>query len=681
MPRRLPLIGRLALLLAVLAGCTPQQPFYFHQNLNNELSHYIGMATEIEVPDVKECPLGEVEGALRPLSLANSDAKEIWDLKLEDAVKFTLENSKVIRQLGGAVAGAPTALTQQPDAAVTIYDPAVVESDARGGVEAALAAFDAQLSSSLYWERNHTPQNVSPVYGGLQPQDFLNEPAQFQTQIQKTSATGAAYTVTNTIAYDFQNAERAFPSDWTTNFQIQVRQPLLQGAGVEFNRIAGPNGQPGVYNGVMLARINTDIALAAFEGSVRNLVLDVETAYWELYYSYRNLDAVVAGRNAALETWRKIHALYVVSAKGGEADKEFQAREQYYLFRSSVETSLASLYAAESKLRYLMGLAATDGRLIRPADEPTTAKVTFDWADTHAEALCRSVELRQQRWKVKQRELQLVAAKNYLLPRLDAVASYTWNGMDQEQLGTADTPFSAYQDMLHGDYQSWHLGLQATVPLGFRKEMAGVRNAEHLLAREKAKLQEEELEVSHQVAYAMRDMESNLLIAQTDFNRCLAAQKEVDAVRAAYEAGQIILDVLLEAQRNLADAQSGYYRVLVNYNVAIAQVHYRKGSLLEYNGVYLAEGPWPGKAYFDARRRARARDAAHYINYGFTLPPPISRGPINQRADSRPLEGVLDGPGQAIPETNQEPKPEAVPTPAPITATPPAPTTAAAPRR
>ena len=75
---------------------------------------------------------------------------------------------------------------------------------------------------------------------------------------------------------------------------------------------------------------------------MRNLVLDVETAYWELYFAYRNLDAVVAGRNAALETWRKIHALYVVSAKGGEADKEAQAREQYFLFRSSVETSLAS---------------------------------------------------------------------------------------------------------------------------------------------------------------------------------------------------------------------------------------------------------------------------------------------------------------------------------------------------
>ena len=291
--------------------------------------------------------------------------------------------------------------------------------------------------------------------------------------------------MTNTIGYDFENSLAAFPSDWTTNFQVQVRQPLLQGAGVEFNRIAGPNGTPGVYNGVVLARINTDIALADFEASVRNLVLDVETAYWELYFAYRNLDAVVAGRNSALETWRRIHALYVVSAKGGEADKEAQAREQYFLFRSTVETSLTSLYAAESKLRYLMGLAATDGRLIRPADEPTTAKVTFDWADTHAEALCRSVELRRQRWQVKaartgigrREELPPAAAgrRGQLHverhgPEPDGSAS---NGVDPT---TASR--HAYQNLLHGDYQSWHLGLQATMPIGFRKEMSGVRNAQ-----------------------------------------------------------------------------------------------------------------------------------------------------------------------------------------------------------
>jgi hypothetical protein len=60
------------------------------------------------------------------------------------------------------------------------------------------------------------------------------------------------------------------------------------------------------------------------------------------------------------------------------------------------------------------------------------------------------------------------------------------------------------------------------------------------------------------------------------------------------------------------------------------RMHFRKGSLLEYNGVYLAEGPWPGKAYFDAMRRARQRDAALYVDYGFTRPGVISRGPIPQ---------------------------------------------------
>jgi hypothetical protein len=80
----------------------------------------------------------------------------------------------------------------------------------------------------------------------------------------------------------------------------------------------------------------------------------------------------------------------------------------------------------------------------------------------------------------------------------------------------------------------------------------------------------------------------------------------------------------------LAQAESDYYRSLVNYVKSISQVHFQKGSLLEYNGIFLAEGPWPGKAYFDARRRARARDASRYLDYGFTMPKVVSRGPYKQ---------------------------------------------------
>jgi hypothetical protein len=113
----------------------------------------------------------------------------------------------------------------------------------------------------------------------------------------------------------------------------------------------------------------------------------------------------------------------------------------------------------------------------------------------------------------------------------------------------------------------------------------------------------------------------------------MASEQEVAAVEEAYKAGTITLDLVLQAQSRRSDAEAAYYRTLVDYNRAIAQVHFVKGSLLEYDSVFLAEGPWPGKAYFDAHRLARARDAGIYMNYGFSRPSVFSTGPIVQHAD------------------------------------------------
>ena len=416
---------------------------------------------------------------------------------------------------------------------------------------------------------------------------------------------------------------------------MEIRRPLLQGYGVEYNRIAGPGAIPGFNQGVLIARVNTDIALAAFEASVRNLVSDVETAYWELYFAYRNLDTAVQGRDSALQTWQKVYALYVVGAKDGDAAAEAQAREQYFLFRSTAEQAQSQLYQTESKLRYMMGIAATDGRLIRPADDPTTAKISFDWSQVQSEAMSRSVEIREARWRVKQRELELIAAKNYLLPRVDLDARYRWLGHGQQADRSGQQQHQRRGVRQPGQRANSRTGTSAStarVPLGFRKQKDGVTNAELALARERAKLRETELEVSHQVAYAIRDMEANLVLTRDQLQSPAGGRSATwRPCRPPIENGQIgRINVLLNAQRSLAQAESDYFRSVTNYAKSISQVHYRKGSLLEYNGVYLTEGPWPAKAYFDARRRARSRSAALYLDYGFTYPKVLSRGPNPQ---------------------------------------------------
>ncbi|MBU4270494.1 MAG: TolC family protein [Planctomycetes bacterium] len=669
MSRQPPLICVvMAAFCVVLTGCQPQQPFYL-KNVDNDYLHYKGVATEIEYPDVETERLADAENAQAPFSLQRKDNREIWDLTLEEAMRISLMNNKVMRNISGQVQGPPDFIARNPELAPTIYDPAIAESNPRTGPEAALSAFDAQVSASLTWEKLDTPQNVDPAYAFIFPNVARDDLGTFQAKVSKIAASGGQFSLGHNVAYDLSNRpSRAWPSDWNVNLAAEVRQPLLQGAGTQFNRIAGPGATPGNYNGVMIARINTDIALADFEAAVRNLVSDVEVAYWELYFQYRSLDAVIAGRDSALQTWRKIYTLYTHGARGGEAEKEAQAREQYFLFRSTAEQSLNNLYSTEAKLRYMLGLAATDGRLIRPKDEPTTAKVVFDWHEVLSEGLVRSVELREQKWIVKRRELELIAAKNFLLPRVDFVGQYRWLGMGNRIDGNSFwNPNSlviqdanAYGTLANGGFQEWQAGFQASMPLGFRREMAGVRNSQLSLARERARLQEAELELSHQLAYAIRDLEANHVLSQTNFNRRIAAQRQVEAVAAAYETDTITLDVLLKAQQALAQAESDYFRSLVNFNKSIAQVHYRKGSLLEYNGVYLAEGPWPGKAYFDARRRSRARAASTYLDYGFTQPRVISRGPIEQHTGIGGLleEGVLE----PTPATNE---PELVPTPAP----------------
>ena len=180
------------------------------------------------------------------------------------------------------------------------------------------------------------------------------------------------------------------------------------------------------------------------------------------------------------------------------------------------------------------------------------------------------------------------------------------------------------------------------MPIGFRRELAGVRHAQLRLARDKALLEDMELDVSHGLAKAVRNLDTNFQLAQTNANRWAAAQKEVEAHGSpvSRRPSRRSNDVL-EAQRRRALAQAAFWQAVTEYNKAIADLHTRKGSIMEYDGIGFEEGPWPQKAYWDALARARERDAGTYIDYGWTRPKVISRGatPPRRRDGSRADRG------------------------------------------
>ena len=178
------------------------------------------------------------------------------------------------------------------------------------------------------------------------------------------------------------------------------------------------------------------------------------------------------------------------------------------------------------------------------------------------------------------------------------------------------------------------------------------------MARERAVLQEQELELVHNLSDLYRDLDRTHKLIETYLDKLRASRKQVAAVNASFLMGKTSLYEVLQAQQELATTETQYYRTVIDYNLAIVNLNFRKGSLLEYNGVTLSEGPWANKAYFDAWRRARQRDAARYVNYRFTAPQVVSRGPYPQIQGTDP---TVAAPAQPVSQASPAPYVEGAP--------------------
>ncbi len=283
-----------------------------------------------------------------------------------------------------------------------------------------------------------------------------------------------------------------------------------------------------------------------------------------------------------------------------------------------------------------MGLPITDGELLRPADEPPSAEVIFDWNLMTLESLDRRVELRKQKWLVKRRELELAANKRFLLPTLDAIGLYRFRGFGQDlfrqHAGVNGEFNNAWENLTDGSFQEWQLGVNLTLPVGYRQAHAAVQNSELQLARARAVLYEQEREVILTLSNAIGETKRAYAVTKTALNRLEAAERRFAVLQEKFE-NEIVtdLDLVLEAQRRYADAESAYFRARVEYALAMKNVEYAKGSLLENNQIYLAEGPWPIRAHHDAAQRTPLYSqtlTGLYQSHAET--PPVSAGEYGQ---------------------------------------------------
>ena len=564
--------------------------------------------TAIEHPLIDNETAEAVQVTEEPRSLQRRTDDEVREMTLDEAILLALQNNRVVETTQIAGVGA-TFVLSNPDAVRSVYDSAIQETGVlfgRRGMEAALADFDTRFSTSMNFGHQKQGSHSLPTF-------LKQDTGAFRSGLDKSLASGGAVSVYHNWDYLANGiGTPLYPSSYAGTLGAEIRQPLLAGAGTEFTRVAGPTRPgfgaiAGVSQGVVIARINQDITLADFEIAVRNGVRAIEDYYWDLYLAYRNYDNAVSFHESAFETWRVAQAKKDIGTLK-EAD-ELQARDEFYRTRALVELGLNQLYQKESNLRRSLGLPMNDGTVLRPSMEPVKVEFKPDWESCLTNGLTRRVELRRQKWQVKSLQLQLNAARSLVRPQLDVVGNAGVNGFGDKLL--SENGSSGYGSMTGGDHLgSWTMGVEMSMPIGFRQARSQVKNYELQIAKANAILEAQERSVAHDITISIQDVAAAWAAAQSNLNRLRAAERRVELLKVEEENGIAILDLVLRAQSSMAEAERAYYEQLVAYNKAITYLNLATGTLLEVNNVHLAEGSWTGEAYEDAKLRADERTHA-----------------------------------------------------------------------
>ncbi len=370
---------------------------------------------------------------------------------------------------------------------------------------------------------------------------------------------------------------------YNTGLSLSLSQPLLRGFGTDLAN------QP-----VLQARYSYNQSLSDFRRALEVKVLEVETAYWNLYFTQKDL--VVKRKDVELAqeflkiTQRKIEVgteapINVYAAQVGVA-----VREEAII---SAEAALKNAQDTMAKLLHL-DVAQWNEPLVA-TEAPDTEARTPPEAEALATAYAKRSELVRLGWQREQQKLALLSAKNTVLPALDLALTYGFSGVGGDYVvrdaeGNVVEVYpggwdDAWEQVTGADYPNWSAALVFSLPLGNRSAKADKRSAEvglELLDLQEAQTREVILLEVRAALRAVETAKKSLAAAQESR---LLAEKNLEAERKRYDNGLSTNYQVLLVQKDLSDAATRLILAQSNLRKAYAACQYTLGALLEFEGV------------------------------------------------------------------------------------------------
>jgi outer membrane protein len=466
-------------------------------------------------------------------------------LTVDDAVKLALENNA--------------------DLKADRLDPQI--GDTR--VAVAAGAFKPTFNSSV--QRNN---QLQPPAGFLVPTPTRNDVVTSNAGVsQRLPRFGTSYSLgwsaTHTDSNSFLNSYNPLLQ---SGLSLSVSQPLVRDLSVDASRQL-----------LTTSRINREIADTRLRESLVRTAANVKAAYWNLVSAKANVEA----RRKALELTQELARVNKARVDVGQSPPldlvsalaEGAANEEQLIV---AETAVKE---AEDRLRLLiLDTTQRDSWTVQieAVDSPPVGLPAPDVDQAVTIALRDRADLTRARKDIETSQTSLRFAGNQRLPDIRLNASYQASGLGGTQVirtgtfpGTivgsgAVTDFGSVLTQLIGrDYPTWGVGVSVSYPIGKSAEEANFARARLETTQAQERLKSAEARAIQQVRDAGWKIDMNARRIQTARTARELAEQRLDAEQKRLDVGLSTNFLVIQAQRDLAQAKTNELSALLAYDLAL----------------------------------------------------------------------------------------------------------------
>jgi outer membrane protein TolC len=346
-------------------------------------------------------------------------------------------------------------------------------------------------------------------------------------------------------------------------------QPLLRGF-----RIDGTRSQ------LQVTHLTQEMSEIALRGTIVRTLANVRNAYWDLVYAIEAAD--VAGRSLSLAT-KLVEDNRARVEVGAMAPLDVvQAQAEEATRRQVLTRADAERRTAELALKRLIVNGTDDPfwtAAINPVDRPTYTTEAIDVAGAVKQALTNRTDLQQSQKQLAANDISLRSLADQLLPALDLTSSYGLAGVGGPQFvrqglggAIAQTIPSGYSDALRiisdRTAPTWNFALTLSYPIGSSPAEANLARARIQQRQTIAQSRQMELQIATEVTNAALQVEANREGLQAAAAARDLAQRRLDAEQSRFDVGLSTNFFVVQAQRDLRDAQNAELRALLDYRRA-----------------------------------------------------------------------------------------------------------------